>query len=219
MTQVKLLTDAIDDFIKGCKADGNWDQIKACCIMAAWDGLNGALVPIKGPAPTNVNFVSDDYDRVTGLKGDGSTKYLNSNRANDDDPQNSNHNAVYASFVGTFPFMSAESGNVDGSNQLGSGLVRNRTASSFSYTSPDEGLIGHSRNTSQSYVFRKDSNNIILSESSQSPTSNTLMLYTNDATNFANHRLSFYSIGESIDLSALDTRVTNLMTAIDGAIA
>jgi hypothetical protein len=31
-------------------------------------------------------------------------------------------------------------------------------------------------------------------------------------------RLSFYSIGESLDLAKLDTRVSNLMTAIGAAI-
>jgi len=31
-------------------------------------------------------------------------------------------------------------------------------------------------------------------------------------------RLAFYSIGESLDLAALDTRVSNLITAIGAAI-
>jgi len=33
-----------------------------------------------------------------------------------------------------------------------------------------------------------------------------------------NARLAFYSIGESLDLAALDTRVSNLITAIGAAI-
>jgi len=60
--------------------------------------LTGALVPLVGTAPTNFNFVSGDYNRETGL-GDASnaTKYLNSNRAGNADPQNSRHVAAYAS--------------------------------------------------------------------------------------------------------------------------
>ena len=91
MTQAADLANAINGFVVGCKQDGIWDAIKACCIMAAWDGLDGALYPLKGAAPTNFNFVSGDYDRETGLVGDGSTKYLDSNRNNNADPQNNNH--------------------------------------------------------------------------------------------------------------------------------
>jgi hypothetical protein len=71
---------SINAFVKGCKADGIWDAIKASCIMAGARTLAGALVPLKGTAPTNFNFVSGDYNRKTGLVGDGSTKYLDSNR-------------------------------------------------------------------------------------------------------------------------------------------
>lgn len=86
---------AYDAFIRGCKSDGIWDAIKASCILAGARTLNGALVPLRGNAPTSFNFVSGDYDRKTGLVGDGATKYLSSNRNNDDDPQNSKHLSVF----------------------------------------------------------------------------------------------------------------------------
>ena len=70
---------AIHSFVKGAKADGFWPAIKASCILAGARTLAGALVPLVGAAPTNNNFVSGDYNRKTGLIGDGSTKYLNSN--------------------------------------------------------------------------------------------------------------------------------------------
>jgi hypothetical protein len=85
---------AIDKFVRGCKADGIWDAIKASCVLAGARTLDGALVPLKGSAPTNNGpFVSGDYDRKTGLAGNGTTKFLNSNRNNNADPQNSNHKA------------------------------------------------------------------------------------------------------------------------------
>jgi hypothetical protein len=80
---------AINDFVVGCKQDKIWDAIKASCILAGARTLNGALVPLAGTAPTNFNFVSGDYNRKTGLVGDGSSKYLNSNRNNNADPQDS----------------------------------------------------------------------------------------------------------------------------------
>jgi len=86
---------AINDFVVGCKSDGIWSAIKSACILAGARTLDGALVPLVGSAPTNNNFVSGDYDRETGLKGNGSTKYLDSNRNNNADPQDDNHNAIY----------------------------------------------------------------------------------------------------------------------------
>ena len=85
---------AINDFVVGCKLDNTWPAIKASCILAGARTLTGALVPLVGTAPTNNNFASGDYNRKTGLVGNGSTKYLDSNRNNNADPQNSNHNAV-----------------------------------------------------------------------------------------------------------------------------
>jgi len=86
---------AINNFIDGCKSDGIWDAIKSCCILAGARTLNGALVPLKGTAPTSFFFTSSDYSRSTGLLSDGTTKYLNSNRAHNADPQNNFHLSVY----------------------------------------------------------------------------------------------------------------------------
>ena len=70
---------AINDFVIGCKNDGIWNAIKASCILSGARTLAGALIPLVGTAPTNFNFVSGDYNRKTGLVGNGTNKYLNSN--------------------------------------------------------------------------------------------------------------------------------------------
>ena len=70
---------AINNFVMGCKQDGTWTAIKRSCILAGARTLNGALVPFIGTAPTNYNFVSGDYNRKTGLVGNGSNKYLDTN--------------------------------------------------------------------------------------------------------------------------------------------
>jgi hypothetical protein len=110
---------AIDNFVLGCKADGIWNAIKASCILAGARTLNGALVPLVGTAPTNFNFVSSDYNRKTGLVGNGSTKYLNSNRNNNADPQNSHHLAVFASTAVTDASRYMGSGSSTGSSTIG----------------------------------------------------------------------------------------------------
>ena len=81
---------AYEDFIVGCKADGIWTALQASCILAGARTLSGALIPLVGTAPTNNNFVSGDYNRKTGLLGNGSTKKLNSIN-NNTLAQNNNH--------------------------------------------------------------------------------------------------------------------------------
>jgi hypothetical protein len=217
---------AVDAFVVGCKADGIWNAIKASCILAGARTRLGALTPLVGAAPTSFNFVDGDYNRKTGLGGDGSTKYLDSNRNNNADPQNSNHNAAYVTTVGTAVrtlLGAADSSSAgSGANQLASdGLTRSRSSTSQSaiaVVSP--GLFGHSRAASGSYTIRISGNNEIKSQSSATPLSANVLVFRRqgNAPAYSNARLAFYSIGESLDLALLDTRVTTLVNAFAAAI-
>jgi hypothetical protein len=58
---------AINDFVVGCKEDGTWDQINSLGFLAGPSTLSGALVPVKGMAPSSVCFrenVDPDYGSV-----------------------------------------------------------------------------------------------------------------------------------------------------------
>lgn len=220
---------AINDFVVGCKRDGIWTAIKASCILMGARTLSGALTPLVGAAPTNNNFVSGDYNRKTGLVGNGSTKYLDSNRANNADPQNSNHISVYVTAAPTANGAHIASGaGLNGVNQIvydsGSGLlVRNRVISGFGSTlasTNPTGLIGHSRAASGSYTIRASGSNSTASLTSQTPNSGNIHLYQiNGFPGYvSNGRLAFYSIGESLTLSLLDDRLTTLYNAIGAAI-
>jgi hypothetical protein len=39
---------AVDDFFKGCKADGTFGALKAACLLCGARTLAGALVPLVG---------------------------------------------------------------------------------------------------------------------------------------------------------------------------
>ncbi len=224
---------AIDDFVVGCKADGIWDALKASCILAGARTLNGALVPLAGTAPTNVNFVSGDYLRKTGLKGDGSTKYLDSNRNNNADPQNSQHLAVYIteqvdpSGVGNYGYLGT-SGNISGGSLIGrSGssarqmVSQSRHGTTFAGGTADAGtgLHGKSRSSSPQFDVRYQGLSATQTSTSQTPFDQVLTVFVQGGSSaFSPNRKSFYSVGESIDLALLDTRVSTLMNAIDGAI-
>jgi len=209
---------AVNAFVKGCKADGIWPAIKASCILAGARTLTGALVPLVGTAPTNVDglFVSGDYNRKTGLVGDGSTKYLDSNRNNNADPRNNNHNSVFSTSLGSGSFLGAvEAIGSSGNNILGATVVRNRNSNSDSIT-PVVSFYGASRALSSNYTVRTSGVSTDISSTSQSPSSSSVGIFR--ASNYGSHRLAFYSIGQSLNLALLDARVTDLINAFDAAI-
>ena len=216
---------AYSTFVSGCKTDGIWDAIKASCILAGARTLAGALVPLVGAAPTNYNFVSGDYDRETGLVGDGSTKYLDSNRANNADPQDSNHNALYVSeAISTGRLLNSGENNVEaGTNTIAASSskfnIRNRTSSAVVAIGDniDNSLVSVGRSASTAIQLRSGGITTTHTSASQTPTSEPITLYYGDGA-YTAARLAFYSIGESLDLAALDTRVSALITAIGAAI-
>ena len=229
MTQTSDLVNAIDSFIVGCKTDGTWDAIKASCIMAGWNNLSGALVPLKGTAPTNFNFVSGDYNRKTGLVGDGSTKQLDTNRAGNADPQNNQHASVFVTAIA--------SGSGSGTTYLGTGggavspgvthiipfgndlYMRSQAAGAQIVGARSTlNFIGLSRNVAASYVARVANTNSTVSQVSETPITSTYFIHALGASYYGDGRLAFYSIGESIDLALLDARVTTLIAAYDAAI-
>jgi len=211
--------EAIDTFVLGCKSDSIWSDIKAACILAGAKTLNGALVPLVGTAPTNSNFVSADYNRETGLVGDGSTKRLDTNRYIQDDPLDDMHMAVWATEIsGTYPL--AVAGN---NTQLIDHRTRNRNSTLHATThfgaAKIDALWGASRNSSTGFDVRQSSNNYSYTQTSALQTANIpFYAFSNGQTSYFGGRLTFYSIGESLDLSLLDSRVSTLMTDIAAAI-
>jgi hypothetical protein len=218
---------AVDSFITGCKSDGIWTALKASCILAGARTLNGALVPLVGTAPTNANFVSGDYNRETGLKGDASTKYLDPKRRNNEDPQNSKHIAVYQteseskSGIRTAianPFATGQSFLGTTSTQAPFGI----NSSNFNTTHSQStlGLFGASRLSSSVMIQRLNGSSTSRSINSTTPSSSVLGVFSRGipGAQRSDARISFYSIGESIDLALLDTRVSTLMTDLAAAI-
>jgi hypothetical protein len=223
---------AINDFIIGCKADGIWSAIKASCILAGARTLTGALVPLVGTAPTNNNFVSGDYNRKTGLVGNGSTKYLNSNRQNAADSQNSRHQSV---FLSTGQSVNSTVAYIAGGGPGYTGIIRVQTTNNLvCYASNDvtgvtvssqgntTGLKGVARNNSSQISIR--SGGVTTTASNTSAAENTTrnvavfaQIYTS-VDSYTDARIAFYSIGESLDLALLDARVTALINAFAAAI-
>lgn len=225
--------DAINAFIVGCKADGIWNAIKASCILAGARTLNGALQPLVGTAPTSFNFLSGDYNRKTGLVGDGSTKYLNSGYFYASGLQDNKHLALWTSTVQTTSGPIAYAGSSIVANARTQIIVLNESLNKISTRCSDEttttstsdvnviGFHGVSRSSSASYAGRSAGANRTITSASVSGAENDMFIFARNnssTTLWTTARLAFYSIGESLNLALLDARVTTLMNAFDSAI-
>lgn len=221
---------AINTFVTGCKSDGIWNAIKASSILAGARTLNGALQPLVGAAPTNVSFLAADYDRKTGLLGNGTTKFINSNRNNNTDPQNSHHMATWVTQADTTssgnPGLIGTGGSATGESTIG----YNITTSNYFLRSRSSGIIEGStasRTTGFHAISRTSSTNVntvlpgfstSVTLTSQTPRSSTIKVLGRDVTPYWNGRVSFYSIGEALNLALLNARVSQLMRSLNNVI-
>jgi hypothetical protein len=234
MTTESAVRMAINDFVVGCKLDGTWRAIKACCILAGARTLTGALVPLVGAAPTNFNFAAGDYDRRTGLLGDGTSKYLNSNRNANADPQNNHHMALFGTIQFNWPMAVRGVGNSIGAKAIvkptgtttrfcSSQGTDTENAGPSTVSLGDLAFMGLSRSASGSYTGRAGGSSLTITQASGTPLSLNIFVFCANAggtpTFFTTSRLRFYAIGEALDLALLDARVSELMNRISAAAA
>ena len=225
---------AIEAFVVGCKSDGTWNAIKASCILAGARTLSGALVPLAGTAPTNFNFVAGDYNRETGLVGDGSTKYLDANRNNNADPQDNHSQGIFintaqpssaASYIGTGGGLETGATHQGVDYALAITFHRSRFGTTLIGRAGGQastGLFGMTRNSGSSFTYRVAGTSTTSNTVSETPASGNVYVFGRNVSNAVNlptsGRLQFYWIGESLDLALLDARVTTLMSDFAAAI-
>jgi hypothetical protein len=81
------------------------------------------------------------------------------------------------------------------------------------------GLIGVSRFSATQFVRRLYSVSTTTANNSTTPNSEAIRVFGNNLSGMhSTSRVSYYSIGENLDLALLDTRVSNLMTDLAAAI-
>lgn len=215
---------AVNDLIVGLKADSLWTPIKAACLLAGPSTLAGALVPLIGVEPTNSGFIEADYDPRTGLQGTAqSGKVLLSNRAGNADPQDNMHLACYANGAradsGVNRWMSADAGiKAMFANPFGGARARVNSGTRYDFGTSNSsfGLMGVSRASSAGWdwVITGQSGSIV--DASTGTTATTVGVFgDSDATpESCGAKLAFYSIGEALDLSALDARLDTYVEAL-----
>jgi hypothetical protein len=223
--------DAINAFVVGLKADGLWVDIGEACIFMGARTLTGALVPLRGSAPTAFNYVVGDYNRTNGLKGNGTTKYLTSNRTNTADGQNDTHLAVFTNSIATTSgvsryYMDTIFGVVGRSylarSTSAQGNFTRLNSATVEYRGPEPpsvGFFGVSRDNSANYTVRTASTNYTITDASQTRgATKVYQINRNDnGTAYSDAPLAYYSIGSALSLSTYESRINQL--AIDIGIA
>ena len=224
---------AINSFVIGCKADGSWNSIVTSCIMAGARTVAGAIIPLRGNAPTNNNFVAGDYSRTLGLLGNDLNKGLATGYNNNDTtnfPQNDSHISCYVSasqtdVVGIFVGTQNTIGSLlsIGSNTLLNNITfRNRSSTTRSANIFPLGFQASTRSSSVNFSSRATSSggisDAVTATASIAPANQLFGVFCGfsgaTANQFSSVRLSFYSIGKSLSISSLDTRVTTLMNTL-----
>jgi hypothetical protein len=168
------------------------------------------------------------------LIANGSTKFLDSNRASNADPQDNTHAAVWvhtaqASTSGG-TYLGAGGFGIAGTTNIGSGVTtrdtflrsRSQNIDELGSTAGTTGLIGISRSAGANYDYRNGASSGNLTRASQTSTSNNTYVFARNVSDAiqlpTDGRLAFFSIGEAMNLSLLSARVSTLTTAIGVAI-
>ena len=222
---------AVDAFVAALKADSLWESIGSSCLLCGPRTLAGALVPLRGDAPTGVGLVSGDYNRQK-VTGDG-TSHILSGLPYNEIPANDEHMSVYVSSLPS-----------NDQNLIGGGTVTPASYSRIGYFNSQQryelqagqttavdapfqtGFVGASRPSGSSLTYRNGGSSATVSRTSAATRSSTDYEYAVLGANYSDlgvvgitdGAISFYSIGSSLDLAKLDTHITAYVTAIGAAL-
>jgi len=220
---------AVDDFITALKADGLWSSIGSSCLLCGPRTLAGALVPLRGDAPTAYSFADGDHSRTAGLTGDGASTYLYLSGVHPEGPvQNSAHQALYitsqtasASYkthIREYDGPEAGDGSTQISQSATNAYIRCRSLGDATVSeSPPTGLTAINRSNSSAFEFRRGGTSSTLNVASTGITDNNAFIYRFSSV-YSDITLAFYSIGTSLDLAKLDSHISSYVTAIGAAI-
>lgn len=204
-----------------------WDTMETF-IPLVGRTFGGLLVPLRDgmTAPTNSGFVTGDYNPATGLNGDG-TSFLNTGVNGEDLPQDDISMGAWAydtpslsgclvghgtgSAGATFIYQSSSATTLQS-------RMRSASLDSLTVTSGWTGYAGVSRDNASDFDIRAEGTTTVKTQTSDGRYNQNMMAFArgNPTTpsGFLTSRLSAYHIGPAIDLSVMDTILTNFMTLI-----
>ena len=236
---------AINAFVEGCKLDAspitnvtNWQAMKAVCFLAGPKTLAGALTPLKGTAPTGGNLSVLDHNQNLGIKGNGSNKRIFTGRDNTDEDRNNQSLGVWVTETHGWTVTGATSVGAymgPGNNRNGSYIYsahpdsespndffasKRNIGSSIDFiiaipTKSNIGFKGVSRHTSTHLSALSVGDLETKAVSSQNPSSDEITVLSAGSGLFTNARVSFYWVGEAVDLVRMRSRLNDYFAAIE----
>lgn len=206
------IKEAINEFVINCKITGIWSAIQSCVLLCGPRTQSGAVVPLKGTAPTLTSFIGD-YNRETGLLRTSGT--FATGRFGNSDDQNSKHVAVFPSFIDLGSSVSnsrsliANNSTSGGTILTATSLGINARVNSASNVLTNQrvfanNMIGVSvQDSSNAQVLY---NSIVNSATNitTTPDSAQIILYGGGGLTSSSSRIAFYSIGSNLDLQILE---------------
>ena len=201
-----------------------WDTMLSATSFVGV-GLKGIVVPLRDgmTVPTNNNFVVGDLDQLTGLKGDGSTKYIDTsvnsltslslNDASISTYLTADRDVgVTSGYIGAGASTFAVVNNATGfrSRHFNSTLRTNGTSTSVG------GLIGISRDNASDYDWYDVGATGTNADVSAVQSNLTVGVFatTGSGSLINSSRLATYHVGPALDLATLEGLQDTLITEI-----
>ena len=194
-----------------------WDTMKSAASFVGV-GIEGVEVPLKSGMPSlnNNGFITADLNQLTGLKGDGSTKYIATNIAGtallQDDASASVH--ITTAATGANKFYMTNAGGASLSLRSTPQQSLNSSSLATLGTVPTSGIYGASRSSSTTIDVRSNQTSYSTAITSSAPSANDLYVYSIGTTPSADARLATYHAGPALDLATLEGLQDTLITEI-----
>ena len=199
-----------------------WDDLESAASFVGV-GIQGVTVPLKSTMPTltNNNFVAADLNQLTGLKGDASTKYLDTGALDNSTSQNDVSLSVWV--TDNVPLDNAY---WIGSQRLAQRSAVNNTAVKFSARttsssqvnpSPDivDGFIGQTRTVGTDFDWFINTNSGNFVKASTTPPGTGIGVFSYGAGFNKNaSRIATYHYGTALNLATLEGLQDTLISEI-----
>ena len=197
-----------------------WDDMGSAASFVGV-GIQGITVPLRDGMPTltNNNFVAGDLNQLTGLKGDASTKYIETGLTGSDLSLNDHSLSVYLTAdreTGGNRYISGDAstftvlGNTTGFRARSA----NTTLSTLGSSTETGELIGISRNNSADYDWSYETTGTQSSTSSSINNVDINVYADSGGSNNTAARLAAYHVGPALNLATLEGLQDTLITEI-----
>lgn len=206
---------AINQFVVETKRFDLWSKINTCCILMGARTVTGALIPLKGTAPSGQGTLSTLYaiNNQPGIYFNANTaNYIITNRNVNADAQNDHHVAVIVGGMDNNAYIGGDNSTTAGSKFIGASAGsltwRSTPSTSVSVTSGVTGttpqFLGLSRSNSANFDVYRNGALANLVSTSGAQDANPFYVGANNnnsaRTSPTAAQISFYSLGAALDL-------------------